>query len=175
MTCLETLPESLKKKKHISFTVTGTGITGLQWLERLEKGNYEISEPAKKLLSHPGYDANHRLVTGREYTVTLVTGKEIRNKKNRNIPNLLSRVKEELSKTTTGIKAEFVFLIREKFTNDEMEAMNISYIAVVHEFIDGVPHIFRSCCGDRGRSIVSDLYLRSSFRWQDRCAFAFTD
>lgn len=134
------VPSSVAKPDRITFTVTGLSITGAEWITRLTAGGHKLSDWARGILSKPDYDENHRLESGKEYKVTLVFGKEIKKDNDRRTANLKAIAARELGEqSVSGLKGELALLIREKFTNAELEAMSIWYIAVLHEpIVDSV-------------------------------------
>lgn len=164
------------RKDRITFTVTGLGITGAEWITRLTAGGHKLSDWARGILSKPDYDENHRLESGKEYKVTLVFGKEIKKDNDRSTANLKAIAARELGEqSVSGLKGELALLIREKFTNAELEAMSIWYIAVLHEpIVDsaGDTGVLDSSRDD-GKSFVDADYGRPDGRWYGRGAFAF--
>ena len=161
---------------RITFTVIGTGLTSAEWITRLESGGHKPSDYAKDILSKPGYDAKHRLEAGKEYKIVLVRGKEIRKDAERTTANLKALGRRELGdQAVSGLKGELALLIREKFTNAELEAMGLWYIAVLHEPIvssDGSPGVLRAGRSGGG-SWVFAYYGNPAYRWRDDGAFAF--
>lgn len=166
------------KKDRITFTVTGLGLTGAEWINRLESSGYKFSGFAQDIISKPSYDENHRLEVGRVYKLTLVFGKEIKKEKDRSAVKLKAIATRELGdQSVRGLKGELALLIREKFTNAELEAMGIRYIAVLHQpIIDsvGIASVLSSVrsvnepCVDTGHG-------KPSGRWSDDGAFAFLE
>ncbi len=167
---------STTKPYRITFTVTGLGLTGEQWITRLVSGGHKLSDWARDILSKSDYDENHRLEAGKEYKVTLVFGKEIKKDKDRSTANLKAIATRELGEqSVTGLKGELALLIREKFTNTELEAMGIFYITVLHEpIIDSVGHadvLYSNRSDDV--SFVIARYDGPGSQWVDVGAFAF--
>lgn len=161
----------------ITFTVTGLGLTAKEMQEREESRGHTLSDYAKDVLSKPDYDKNHRLEAGKEYTMVLVYGKEIRKDSSRTTANLKAHARRELGEqATNGLKGELALLIREKFTNAELEAMGIWCIAVLHEpIIDsgGDPRVLRSGRSDGGVPWLDAHCGRLDDTWHDGGAFAF--
>lgn len=124
--------------ERVTFTVTGLGLTGEEWVTRLEAGGHKMSDWTHDTLMQPDYDQNHRLEAGKEYKVTLVFGKEISKDQERKNSNLKEFACREIGdQSVKGLKGELALLIREKFSNAELKAMDIYYIAVLHEPIVG--------------------------------------
>jgi hypothetical protein len=79
--------------------------------------------------------------------------------------------KRKLSKPN----AELACLIREKFTDKEIEAMGLSYIVTMHELINdsvGDPALLLADRGDDGRWLRA-YYGRPDGRWFRAYGFAF--
>lgn len=165
-----------EKKNRITFTITGLGLTGAEWVTRLEAGSHRVSVWACDVLTKPDYDQNHRLEAGKEYKVTLVFGKEIRKDSERTTADLKALARREIGKqAVSGLKGELALLVREKFTNKELEDMGIWYIAVLHESIidsDGDASILVSSRSAHGSCVDAD-YGRPGPQWCGDGAFAF--
>jgi hypothetical protein len=165
------------KKERITFTVTGLGLTGTEWITRLEYNGHELSSWANNIITKPDYDQNHRLEAGKEYKVTLVFGKEIKKDKDRSTANLKAIAIRELGEqAVTDLKGELALLIRERFSNLELEAMGVGYIAVLHEpIIDSGGGVDVLNSGRNGnKSLVNaDDGGRPSRLWNYIGAFAF--
>jgi hypothetical protein len=74
----------------------------------------------------------------------------------------------------TGLKAEFALLIREKFTDAELEALDLWYIAVLHEpIIDSVGNPRVLCSYRRDGSYVHAFFDNPARQWAGNGAFAF--
>lgn len=167
-----------KKPTRVTFTVIGTGLPGAEWPARLEAGGHELSKLTRDVLAKPDYDKNHRLEAGKEYKVTLLFGKEVREDSKRTAANLKSRAKQELGEQSIiGLKGELALLVREKCTNAEFAAMGIYYVAVLHEPIidsDGDARVLSSCRYGN-ESFMYAHYVRPDLRWSSGCAFVFLE
>lgn len=171
------------KIDRITFTVKGLGLTGAEWITRLESCGYKLSDGAREILSKPDYDENHRLESGKEYKVTLVFGKEIKKDRDRITANLKAiAMREYGEQSVTDLKGELALLIREKLTNAELKAMCIKYIAVLHEPIidsdNDIRVLHSDCYGDivglNGEaSFVDTSYGIYDSQWGKSGAFAF--
>lgn len=115
-----------EKNNVITFSVTSDGTTGEDWIKRLE-GNGHIGDYVKQILSSPDFKPTDGVTTKVAVLKgTLfgdahdqITTKEIRTEANgRNLvrPN-----------------AEVACLIREKFSNMEIGAMGLRWIATMHK------------------------------------------
>jgi hypothetical protein len=168
--------DPFEKADRITFTVTGTGLTANEWVKRLEAKNHKLSDWARNILSKPDYDKKHRLEAGKEYKFVLLFGAEIRNDSDRTTAKIKKRAVSEFGKeAVTNLKGELVLLIREKFTNAELEEMGLWYIVVLHEPIvdsDGDPGVLYSRrCKDE--SWVGASYGNPGRQWRAGGAFAF--
>ena len=113
----------------IYFSVKSDGTTGEDWIKRLEGNGFRIGDYAKPVLRSPDFkptSSDSTEVAGLKGSLfedqSRIT-KKIRAEANR----------RKLSKP----KAELSCLIREKFTDKEIEAMGLWYIVVMHEPIIG--------------------------------------
>ncbi len=162
------------KPDRITFTVVGTGLSGAEWLARLEAGGHKVSDWARDILSRPDYDASHRLEAGKVYTLALVRGSEISKVSNRTTSALQAiGVRDYGPQAVVGLKGELALLICEKFTNEELKKMGLEYIAVLHTPLvvsNGNPSVL-SVNRDDGDSWVSASYGYSRNRWYDEGAF----
>jgi hypothetical protein len=160
---------------RLYFTVVSAGINADLWGKRLKGGGYELSEFARDVLSKPDYDKNHRLKAGKTYKLGLVFGTEIAKKFERTTANLQDYAFQKIGpKASEGLKGELALLISEKFNNAELEAMWLSYIAVLHRPItdsDGDSLVLYSSRSDG--SYVGAYYDCPNVQWDDRGAFAF--
>ncbi len=167
---------SMSKLDRITFTVTGLGLTGAEWVTHLESNGHKLTDWAQNILSKPDYDENHRLEVGKEYKVVLVVGKEIKRDRDRSTANLKAIATRELGEqSVTDLKGELALLIREKFTNADLEVMGIWYIVVLHKpIIDSVGDaiVLYSSRYD-GKSWVRAYYDGPGRQWRDNGAFAF--
>lgn len=175
---------------RIAFTVIGTGLSGAEWLKRLEKGGQTVSDRARDILTRPDYDANHRLETGKEYKIVLVNGNEIPKDSERKTDKLKEFARRELGRTenlraferrelgekaVAELKGEHALLIREKFTNAELEKMGLWYIVILHKPIVDSSGDARVLDTDRAddKPWVSAFCDDPDHRWSNRGAFAF--
>ncbi len=156
------------------FAVEGVGIKANLWGDRLKSGGHELSKWAKDVLSKPDYDKNHRLEAGKIYKLGLVFGKEITDDSKRSTSALQDLGRHKFGpQANEGLKGEFALLIREKFSNAELEAMELKYIAVLHKPItdsDGNPVVLSSDRYDG--SCVDAFYASPDDPWDDYGAFA---
>jgi len=130
----------------IYFSVTSDGTTGSQWIERLTKGNYRVGDYAKSVLRSNDF----KPTTGVTYEVAVLKGM-LFNDSDRTTKNIRA---EATKRKFTAPNAEVACLIREKFTDEELEAMGLWWIVVMHEPIndsDGDPGLLDAGRSDDGR------------------------
>ena len=87
-------------------TVTGTGLTALEWVKRLEGNGHRFGDWAREILGKPDYDEKHRLEAGKQYTVALVFGKEIKKDTDRFTVNLRTLAKHDYGKSNDLRRSE---------------------------------------------------------------------
>ena len=151
----------------IYFSVTSDGTTGEEWIKRLLKKNYRVGDYAKSILRSKDFKPTKGVTT--EIAVLkgmLFTDDERITKK--------IRIDASNRKLETP-NAEIACLIREKFTDEEIEAMGLTWIVAMHEPIkdsDGVPSLLDAHRSGGGRWL--DAYDgRPGFRWDRGFGFAF--
>ena len=151
----------------IYFTVTSDGTTGPQWIERLEKKGFRIGVYAKSVLRSEDFKSTNGVTTE-----VGVLGGELFTDNERSTKNI--RLKAVKSKMILP-EAEVACLIREKFSDKEIEAMGLWRIVVMHKPIkdsDGDPYLLGAYrCADGRWLDVYDAY--PDFRWSRADGFAF--
>ena len=166
----------IEKDGRIYFEVTTLGLTAEEWKARLTKAGHKISNWANDVLSKPDYDLNHRYEADKTLKIVLIKGKEIEKDSERLTKNLKAiAVKDFGTNSVSELKGELELLIREKFSNKELEEKGLYYIVVLHEpIVDSVgrPSVLVSDRGD-GESWVRAPYDFESVGWGDDGAFAF--
>jgi len=151
----------------IHFSVTSDGATGEDWIMRLSSSGYRVGDHAKGLLRSPDFKPTSGVMTE-----VAVLRSEIFNDKNRTTEKVVAEAgKRMLSKPN----AELSCLIREKFTNEEVEAMGLVWIAAMHEPIKdsvGDPCLLEVNRLDGDSSLSSFLSKHDSY-WAVDGGFAF--
>lgn len=143
------------------------GTTGPQWIARTEKSGNRVGDYAKELLQSPDF----KPTTGVVYTVKVLKG-ELFSDVDRTTENVRAKAKEL---KFGQLNAEAACLIRENFTDKELEAMCLWWIVVMHEPIkdsDGAPGLLR-VGRDGGGRWLSSCYGRPDGRWDREDGFAF--
>jgi len=131
----------------IYFSVTSDGTTGPQWIERLEKKGFRIGNYAKSVLRSDDFKPTSGVTT------EIAVLKVMLFKDN---DRVTSKIRAEASRR--GLikpNAEVTCLIREMFTDKEIEAMGLWWIVTMHEPI-------KDSVGD---PLLLDAYRYDGGRW----------
>lgn len=154
-----------EKDGVITFTVTSDGTTGPQWIKRLKKGGFRVSDYAEQLLNKmsttDGVTTDVSVLTGELFSDDDRTTSKIR--------------AEAESRGLTEPNPEIACLIREKFTNKELEEMGIWAMVAMHEPIndaDGGPCLLSANRYDSGQWLLA-YYDRPDDWWNRGGGFAF--
>jgi hypothetical protein len=178
------LSETLKQKgvtlnEHgqICFEVTTLGLTGPEWLQRLTTGGHTVAALAKNILSKYDYNQNHRYKTGKTLKVFLVFGEETKEDYDRTAKNMKDLASKQAGdQAVSDLKGELTFLLREKFTNEELEQLGVRYIVVPHTQIvdcEGYQNILLLYHLNDKSGGVDAGYDRPRDGWSVKDAFAF--
>jgi hypothetical protein len=151
----------------IYFSVTSDGTTGKDWIKRLEGNGFRVGDYAKQVLCSPDFKPTSGVTT----EVAVLKGMlfEDNDRVTKNIRAESDKRKFEKP------NAELACLIREKFTDKEIEAMGLCWIVAMHEPIkgsDGDPSLL---CADRhggGRWLDASRAYPDN-RWDRGHGFAF--
>lgn len=150
--------------------LTALGLTGKEWIERLEKNEYKISLYAKDIMNSPEWE-RERMKQGEEVIVQLVTHKDY----GKSLATTQDIKDYALANGMSLPKGELALLIREAVSDKQMEDMRIWYIASLHDPIrdsGGGPFVLRAG-RDGGGRWVSTYWGDPSVRWGGEGAFAF--
>lgn len=151
----------------IYFTVTSDGATGAEWIARLEKKGFRVGDYAKQVLLSKDF----KPTTGVTTEVAVLKGMLFED--NQRITKNIRKNAEDRKLETPN--AEIACLIREKFTDEDIEAMGVIWIVAMHEPIkdsDGVPRLFSADRIGGGRCLRT-YDGRPDCRWDRECGFAF--
>lgn len=151
----------------IYFSVTSDGTTGPQWIERLEKKDFRVSDWAKSVFRSPDF----KPTDGVTYEIAVLKGMLFGDS-----DRITKKIRAEADKRKlTKPNAEVACLIREKFTDEELEVVGLWWIVVMHEPIkdsDGDPRLL-----DVGRSgdgrWLGVYYGKPDDGWNRGNGFAF--
>jgi hypothetical protein len=135
----------------IYLSVTSDGTTGPQWINRLEKKGFRISDYAKGILCSPDF----KPTSGVTYEVAVLKGMLFEDR-----DRITKKIRAEAERRNfTKPNAEVACLIREKFTDKELETMGLWWIVVMHEPI-------KDSGGGPG---LLDVDRSGDGRWLDAC------
>ncbi|MFH1667779.1 MAG: hypothetical protein ABH884_02010 [Candidatus Komeilibacteria bacterium] len=133
-----------EKDGIIYLTVTSDGTTGPQWIERLQKKGFRLSDYAKSLL----ISADFKPTTGVVYKMAILKGM-LFNDRDR-ITKRIRSLAEEKGFSTPN--AEVACLMRESLSDEELGAMGLILIITMHEPIknsgDDLDLLLLRCDGD---------------------------
>lgn len=151
----------------IYLSVTSDGTTGPEWIKRLEKKGFRLSDYAKSVLRSPDFKPTKGVTT----EIAILKGMlfEHRDRITSNIRDLASQRK------LTTPNAEVACLIRENFSDVDIEAMGLIWIVTMHEPIkdsDGDPSLLSAHRSGDGRWLGA-YYGESDCRWDREDGFAF--
>ena len=151
----------------IYLSVTSDGTTGSEWIKRLKKKGFRLSDCAKSVLRSPDF----KPTSGVKTDVAVLTGTLFAD--NDRITWKICAEAEE--RTLSKPNAELACLIREQITNEEIEQMGLLSIIVMHEPINdsaGVPGLLDANRGSGGRLLDAYDGMPGS-RWSRAAGFAF--
>ncbi len=130
----------------IYFSVTSDGTIGEDWIKRLESNGFRVGNYTKQVLRTPSFKPTNGVTT----EVAVLKGMLFEDN-DRITKNIRAEAdKRKLSKPN----AELACLIREKFTDKEIEQMGLWYIVAMHEPIndsDGDPNLLYANRDSGGR------------------------
>lgn len=151
----------------IYFSVVSDGTTGEQWIRRLEKKGFRIVDYAKILLLSPDFKPTSGVTT--EIAVLKGILFEDYDRITKKIRAYAAERKLEAP------NAEVACLIREAFSDEEIEAMGLWRIFAMHEPIrdsDANPHLLYARRYGDGRWLDA-YYDKPNGRWERDYGFAF--
>ncbi len=152
----------------ICFSLTTNGLTGRQWIKRFEKLGIKLSDYAKSLLLSPDFKPTKAGVT---IPIEVLKG-QLFTDEDRTTTNIrASADKRGLTKPN----AEIACLIRETFSDKEIEAMGLTWIITMHEPIndsDGDPLLLGARRYD-DRPWLGACCVKPGDRWHRSRGFAF--
>lgn len=159
-----------EKDGVITFTVTSDGTTGPEWIKRLEKGGFRVGDYAKQLLKK--MDTTDGVTTDGVTTDVTVLKGELFSDNDR----VTSKIRAEAeSRGLTEPNPEIACLIRELFTDKELEEMGVWSMVAMHEPIedaDGNPSLLGASRSGGGRWLGA-CYGEPDSEWGRGSSFAF--
>jgi hypothetical protein len=160
-------PKWTEKDGVIRFSVTSDGITGEEWISRLESKSFRVSDYAKSVLSSKGF----KPTSGITYEIAVLKG-EIFSDNDRITKNIR---KEAKNRKLSDPNAEVACLVREKFSDKELEAMGLYWIVAMHEPIKdsgGDPRLLAAIRFDYGSWLHANFGCPGG-EWGRGYVFAF--
>ena len=160
-------PKWNEKDGVICFSVTSDGITGEEWISRLESKSFRVSHYAKSILRSNSF----KPTSGTTYEIAVLKG-EIFSDNNRITKNIRKEAKNRKFSTPN---AEVACLIREKFSDKELEAMGLCWIVAMHEPIkdSGGDPLLLSANRHGNGSWLCTYYDYPDRKWSRGDGFAF--
>lgn len=156
-----------EKDNVIYFSVVSDGTTGEDWITRLESKGFRVGDYAKQVLRSPDFKPTSGVTT----EVAVLKGMLFEDNDRITKKIRAGADKRKLSKPN----AELACLIREKFRDEEIEAMGLWCIVAMHEPIDdsgGDPYLLYAHRGDVGRWLLA-YYDGPVHGWHRDFGFAF--
>jgi hypothetical protein len=157
----------IEKDSVIRFSVTSDGTTGEEWIARLESKGFRVGDYAKSVLRSKSFKPTN----GVTYEIAVLKG-EIFSDNERITKNIR---KEAKNRKLSAPNAEVACLIREKFSDKELEVMGLYWIVAMHEPIkdsDGDSKLLSADRDDDG-SWLRTGYGSPGSEWHRSNGFAF--
>lgn len=153
----------------IYFSITSDGTSGKDWIERLENKGISVHPSAKEILLSNDFKPTCGVMT----EIAVLKG-ELWTDDNRGTGNMLREAKRRNLKKAS---VEIACLMRDYFTDEELESMGLLWIVVMHEPIE-VDYDHCPCLLNANRYEGSWLGLsyggEDEMMWFDTFGFAFT-
>ncbi|OHA15769.1 MAG: hypothetical protein A3G52_01150 [Candidatus Taylorbacteria bacterium RIFCSPLOWO2_12_FULL_43_20] len=152
----------------IYFSVTSDGTTGPQWIERLEGKGFRLSDYAKSVLRSPDFKPTSGVTT----EIAILKGMLFADN-----DRITKKIRAEADKRKlTKSNAEVACLIRENFSDKEIEALGLWWIVAMHEPIKdsgGGPSLLGADRYDGGRWLNACCVDGPGYGWFREDGFAF--
>ena len=156
-----------EKNGVVYFSVTSNGTTGPEWIKRLGNKGFLLENYAKSVLCSPDF----KPTSGVNYEVAILKGMLFEND-----DRITRKIRAEASRRNLAKPhAEVACLIRDNFSDEEIEAMALWWIVVMHEPIkdsDGNPGLL-DVTRNGGGHWLRAYYVRPDDRWSRDGGFAF--
>lgn len=149
------------------FEVTSNGLSGESWITRLKKARYQVGDYAAQLLSGKKFVATK----GVTYRLAIIKGEEFEDSE-RVTENIRAEANRRGYVTPS---AEHAPLLRECISDEEIEAMGLCWLIVMHEPIkgaDGDPGLLGLNRRGGGRWL-SAFWDDPGYRWNRGNGFVF--
>lgn len=152
----------------IYFSVTSDGMNGTQWIHRLNNKGFEVESRAKVILTATDFIPS----CGARTDIAIIKGTSCR----AGSKSFITAAEVEAYAATKGFvkpNAEAACLIREMFTSDEIKAMGLGEICIVHELImDWAMYHPNILCSDNNW-LLARPFDKALIIGTDKCGFAF--
>jgi hypothetical protein len=150
----------------IYFSVTSDGTSGEEWITRLESKGFRINNYAKSVLRSKNFKSEKPTT----YEIAVLKGEIFSDNK-----RITKNIRKEARKRSLSIpNAEVACLIREKFSDKELEAMGLYWIVTMHEPIKDSDGGSTLLSADRSDSGSRDTdYVGPGDKWDRSNGFAF--
>lgn len=169
----DSLPSLVNFKKFLGLaalpTVTSDGRTGADFVRTMTEKRYNLSDWAKDVLAKEAFDAS--VTSGVTYTPEVILGSEFSDSE-RTTENIRA---EAARRNYVTPPAELAPLLREAFTDEELRAMGLYWLVVMHEpIVDSVgsPDLLGLGRDGGGRRLNAD-WGDPSRRWLRVDGFVF--
>ena len=152
----------------IYFSVTSDGMTGEEWITRLESKGFHVGDCVKRVLRSQDFKPTSGVTT--EVAVLKSTLFKDNDRTTKNIR--AEADKRKLKKPN----AEVACLVREKFVDNEIEAMDLWRIVAIHKPIndsDGDPLLLGVCRSDNNDLRIYAYLKPTDCWWNGDGGFAF--
>lgn len=156
-----------EEDKTIYFEVTSDGTTGEAWITSLTNKGFCLSDYAKQLLCSEDFIPTN----GVTYKIAVLKGMLFEDS-NRTTENIRAEAEGRSFATSPP---EVACLIRDKISDEELEAMGLYWIITMHEPIkdsDGGPGLLGAGRGGGGGRLGT-YYDYPDYRWSRGGGFAF--
>jgi hypothetical protein len=153
----------------IYFSVTSDGTTGPQWIERLKKNDFRISDWAKNVLR----SSDFKPTSGVKTQIAVLKGTLFED--NDRITEKIRAIALNMYHLTDlNVNAEVACLIRQNFSDKDIEAMGLRQIVVMHKPINTVqPYLLSVHSSDGGRWLNAEPGALDYSSWSRTYGFAF--
>ena len=151
----------------IYFSVRSDGTTGPQWIERIMKQDFRMDGNIESVLR----SSDFKPTIGVTYEIAVLKGMLFQNS-----DRITRKIRDEASRRQlTKPNAEVACIVRERFADQELEAMGLIWIVTMHEPIsdsDGGPRLLAAHRDDGGRWLDA-IYDSPDYGWGLGGGFAF--
>ena len=151
----------------IYFLVTSDGTPGPDWIKRLKAKGFQIGDYTKSVLCSPDFKPTFGVAT----EVAILKGILFSN--NDRITKKICNEAERRNLVKPNL--EVACFIREKFTDEEIEAMGLWWVVTMHEPVKDSsddPYLLGVSRDDGGHWLYA-CSVRPGLRWAHKCGFAF--